>query len=157
AAAAGYSCAIGRRAARWGLSTSRARKRSRWSSASDSGNDGYRASGRPVTPSPSMGEGWGGGDRSTSGGGDAEDRSMVKKAPSAGAGEGTRTLRREMAEADPAQLIADLQGQLAACRAERDAGLAREAALAEVLQTTNSSPGDLTPVFDAILEKAHAL
>ena len=43
AAAAGCNCAIGRTAARWGLSTSRARKRSRWSSASGSGNDRYQA------------------------------------------------------------------------------------------------------------------
>jgi two-component system, NtrC family, sensor kinase len=56
--------------------------------------------------------------------------------------------------ADSEQLIADLQRQVAECRAERDEALQREIAMAEVLQVINSSPGDLAPVFDAMMDKA---
>lgn len=59
----------------------------------------------------------------------------------------------DSALADPQQIIAQLQRQLAECRAERDEALQRETATAEALQVINRSPGDLAPVFDALLDR----
>src|SRR5215813_7778544 len=53
--------------------------------------------------------------------------------------------------------VAELRRANAELRQRLDEALAREAATAKVLGVINSSPGDLTPVFDAMLQKAHTL
>src|SRR5215472_13448894 len=49
---------------------------------------------------------------------------------------------------------AELQRRLDERTIERDQSEAQKAAMTEVLEVINSSPGDLAPVFDAMLEKA---
>src|SRR5215210_7476327 len=67
------------------------------------------------------------------------------------------TVTLEAAAGDPQWIIADLKRELAARTAERDEAVAQQTATGEILQVINSSPGDLTPVFEALLDKALTL
>jgi len=64
---------------------------------------------------------------------------------------------RDRTVADLRRTVSELQQRLAESDAERDEAAAQRRAVGEIMQVITASPGNLKPVFDAIVEKATEL